>query len=75
METQTDVPQTLVIFAIAAGGALGGFLGVLVSIPVAAALRVFVLEVVAPAERRGVGAPQPADGEAPPHDGTGAPVS
>ncbi|HET7564643.1 MAG TPA: AI-2E family transporter [Gemmatimonadaceae bacterium] len=75
METQTDVPQTLVIFAIAAGGALGGFLGVLVSIPVAAALRVFVLEVVAPAERRGVGAPQPADSEAPPHDGTGAPVS
>ncbi|HEX6965985.1 MAG TPA: AI-2E family transporter [Gemmatimonadaceae bacterium] len=74
METQTDVPQTLVIFAVAAGGALGGFLGVLVSIPMAAALRVLVLEVVAPAERRGVGAPTPADGEVPPHDETPTPA-
>lgn len=73
METQTDVPQTLVIFAIAAGGALGGFLGVLVSIPVAAALRVFVLEVIAPVERRSVGATAPVGGDGPP-GGTSAPA-
>jgi predicted PurR-regulated permease PerM len=56
MERQTDVPQALVIFAIAAGAALGGLLGVLAALPLAAALRVFVLRVVAPAEREVVGA-------------------
>lgn len=56
MESQTDVPQTLVIFAIAAGAALGGLLGVLAALPLAAALRVFVLRVVAPTEREMVGA-------------------
>ncbi len=56
MRSQTDVPQTLVLFAVLAGGALGGLLGVLVSIPLAAAARVFVLEVLAPAVRRRVGA-------------------
>jgi predicted PurR-regulated permease PerM len=56
MESQTDVPQTLVIFAIAAGAALGGLLGVLAALPLAAALRVFVLRVVAPTEREIVGA-------------------
>ncbi len=56
MESQTDVPQTLVIFAIAAGAALGGILGVLAALPLAAAIRVFVLRVVAPTEREIVGA-------------------
>ena len=56
MERQTDVPQALVIFAIAAGAALGGLLGVLTALPFAAAIRVFVLRVVAPVEREVVGA-------------------
>ena len=56
MESQTDVPQALVIFAIAAGAALGGLLGVLTALPLAAAIRVFVLRVVAPVEREVVGA-------------------
>jgi predicted PurR-regulated permease PerM len=56
MESQTNVPQTLVIFAIAAGAALGGVLGILASIPTAAALHVFALRVLAPMERREVGA-------------------
>lgn len=56
MESQTDVPQALVIFAIAAGAALGGLLGVLAALPLAAAIRVFVLRVVAPVEREVVGA-------------------
>lgn len=56
MRRQTDVPQTLVIFAVVAGGAIGGLLGVLVSIPLAAALRVLVVEVVVPVVRRWTGA-------------------
>lgn len=56
MRRQTDMPQTLVIFAIVAGGAVGGVLGVLVSIPLAAALRVFVLQVLVPMVRSSTGA-------------------
>lgn len=50
MRRQTHVPQALVLFAIVLGGALGGFLGLLVSIPLAAAIRVLVLRVVSPGE-------------------------
>jgi predicted PurR-regulated permease PerM len=52
MRSQTDVPQLLVLFALLAGGALGGILGALVAIPVSGALRVLVLRVLAPALRR-----------------------
>jgi predicted PurR-regulated permease PerM len=52
MRRQTHVPQALVLFAIVVGAALGGLPGVLVSIPAAAALRVLVVRVLAPAERR-----------------------
>jgi predicted PurR-regulated permease PerM len=52
MRSQTQLPQTLVLFAIVVGGALGGLLGIVVAIPVAAALRVLVVDVLAPAERR-----------------------
>ena len=52
MQSQTDVPQTLVLFAIVVGAGVAGMLGILVSIPAAAALRVLVVEVLAPAERR-----------------------
>ena len=56
MRRQTDMPQTLVIFAVLAGGAIGGLLGILAAIPLVAALRVIVIRVVAPAIRRGTGA-------------------
>ena len=61
MRRQTDVPQTLVIFAVVAGGAIGGLLGVLVAIPLAAALRVLVMRVVVPVVRRWTGATDVAD--------------
>lgn len=61
MRQQTDIPQTLVIFAVVAGGALGGLLGVLTSIPLAAAVHVLVLQVVVPMVRRWTGADARAD--------------
>ena len=71
MRRQTDMPQTLVIFAVIAGGAIGGLLGILAAIPLVAALRVVAIRVVAPAVRRGTGA-APA---LPPTDAhTGAPA-
>ncbi len=54
MRSQTDLPQTLVLFAIVAGVGTGGVLGLLVSIPLAAVFRVLAVEVLAPAERRAV---------------------
>ena len=67
MRRQTNVPQTLVLFAIVVGAGAGGLLGVIVSVPIAAAFRVFVLEVLAPWERRLAGAePRPPAPSAPP---------
>jgi predicted PurR-regulated permease PerM len=57
MKTQTEISPLLSILAIVAGASLGGILGALVAIPIAAALRVFVREVVAPMVRRQTGAP------------------
>ena len=56
MRSQTDMPQTVVLFAVMAGGAVGGLLGILASLPLAAALRVLVLRVLVPAVRRWTGA-------------------
>jgi predicted PurR-regulated permease PerM len=56
MRTQTEISPLMVLLAILAGGSLGGLLGALVAIPVAAALRVFVRMVVAPAIRKNTGA-------------------
>jgi len=53
---QADVPPLLSLFAITAGAALGGPLGALAAIPLAAALRVLILMVVVPAERKWSGA-------------------
>jgi predicted PurR-regulated permease PerM len=61
MERQTSMPQTLVIFAIVVGAALGGLLGVIVALPLSAGLRVFTLEVIVPAIRRATGAPPAMD--------------
>jgi ABC-type phosphate transport system permease subunit len=51
------VSPLLVILAIIAGSTLGGLLGVLIAIPTAAALCVFVKQVIAPAIRQQTGAP------------------
>ena len=59
MRSQTEVSPLLSIMAIFAGGAIGGLLGALIAIPVVAALRVLVREVIAPAIRRQTGAEQP----------------
>ena len=56
MRTQTKVSPLLVLLAVIAGGRLGGLLGAIIAIPLAAALRVFVREIVAPAVRRHTGA-------------------
>ena len=59
MRTQSDIPPLLVLFALAAGGAIGGVLGALVAIPLAGAIQVLVVRVAAPAMRRWTGAPDP----------------
>ena len=56
MKNQAEVPQFLVPLAILAGGAVGGILGALISLPVVAVLRVFLLRVVAPFIRQQTGA-------------------
>ena len=59
MRTQSDIPPLLVLFALAAGGAIGGILGALVAIPLAGAIQVLVVRVLAPSVRRWTGAPDP----------------
>ena len=59
MKNQTDIPPLLSLFALFAGSALGGLLGALIAIPVAGALRILVVRVLAPAEQEWVGS----DGE------------
>jgi predicted PurR-regulated permease PerM len=56
MHSQTEISPLLAMLAIVAGGTLGGLLGALVAIPLAAALQVFVSLVVAPLIRRQSGA-------------------
>ncbi|HEV2106866.1 MAG TPA: AI-2E family transporter [Thermomicrobiales bacterium] len=59
MRNQADVPPILSLFAVLAGAALGGLLGAVIAIPVAGALRILVIRVLAPAEHEWVGS----DGE------------
>lgn len=56
MRSQTTVSQVLVLFALIAGASIGGILGALVAIPLSGAIRVLVIEVLAPAFRRWSGA-------------------
>ena len=62
MAAQTDVPPVLGLFALLVGGTLGGILGALIALPVAAALNVIVVRVIAPAVRRRSGAEAPDGG-------------
>jgi len=59
MSTQTSISPLLTLLAVFVGSSLGGFLGALVAIPLAAALRVIVVQVIAPAIRRQTGASKP----------------
>lgn len=59
MRNQADIPPLLSLFAFFAGSALGGLLGALIAIPIAGALRILVVRVLAPAEQEWVGS----DGE------------
>jgi len=56
MRRATQISPLLVILALLAGSAIGGLLGALVSIPVVAALKVIVDELVAPALKRWIAA-------------------
>ncbi len=55
MHRQTNVNELFVLLAIIAGNAVGGVFGILVAIPLVAALSVIVQEVVAPMVRRWTG--------------------
>lgn len=50
-------PLALVLIALLLGSTVGGMLGAIVAIPLASALRVLVVRVIAPAVRRWSGAP------------------
>jgi predicted PurR-regulated permease PerM len=63
MRSQTSISPLTTILALFAGGAVGGLIGALVAIPIAAALRVFIQKVVAPAIRGRTGA-EPVEGKA-----------
>lgn len=56
MRQQTEVNQLLVLLAVIVGGAIGGVFGILVAIPLTAAIVVVVEEVLAPMVRRWSGA-------------------
>jgi predicted PurR-regulated permease PerM len=51
MKSQTKTSSLLVLFAVIAGGAVGGILGAIVAIPLVAALSVLVEDLIAPAIR------------------------
>jgi predicted PurR-regulated permease PerM len=65
MSSQTHLSQVMVIFAIFAGGAVGGLVGVMVAVPLVAALRVITVRIVMPAVRRWTGATSTDDAPAP----------
>jgi predicted PurR-regulated permease PerM len=56
MNEQAAVPRYLVPLVIVAGATVGGIVGALISVPLTAVLRVFVLRVIAPVIRRQTGA-------------------
>jgi len=56
MRPQTCVSPLTTIFAIFAGAAVAGLLGALIAVPLAAAIRVLVVELLIPAVRRQTGA-------------------
>ena len=63
MREQAKVSPLLTLLALLAGERIGGLVGALVAIPLVAALRVLMLELVAPAVRSWTGAPPVPEGE------------
>lgn len=59
MRSQTDIHPLLVIFAIFVGGELGGIVGALAAIPLAGAISVLFVRVVAPWIRQWAGVQEP----------------
>ena len=55
MRSQADIHPLLVIFAVFVGGELGGIIGALVAIPLAGAVSVLVIRMIAPWIRRWAG--------------------
>jgi len=52
MRSQTDIPPLLVLFGLFAGGTAYGLLGALIAIPLTGAIKVIVVQVIAPAARK-----------------------
>jgi predicted PurR-regulated permease PerM len=55
MERQASIPPIVVIFALLAGGSVGGLIGALVAIPLAGAIRILILRLVVPRVQRRLG--------------------
>lgn len=51
MQRQADIHPLLGVFAVFAGGSIGGILGALIAVPTAGAIQVLVTDVLAPAVR------------------------
>jgi predicted PurR-regulated permease PerM len=56
MHPQTKISPLTTLFVVFAGWSVGGALGALVAIPIAAAIRVLIMQLVVPAVRRQTGA-------------------
>jgi len=61
MHRQAHIPPLLAIFSLFVGGTIGGILGALVAIPLAGALKVITIRVLAPAIRNWSGADRSSD--------------
>jgi predicted PurR-regulated permease PerM len=59
MQVEAKTSPLLTLFAVIAGATVGGVVGALVAIPLAAALRILVIEALAPEIRRRLGAAPP----------------
>jgi predicted PurR-regulated permease PerM len=60
MKREASIPPMLVIFALLAGGSVGGLIGALVAIPLAGAIRVLILRLAVPRIQKRMGHDQPA---------------
>jgi predicted PurR-regulated permease PerM len=56
MHPQTNISPVMTLFAVFAGWSIGGALGAIVAIPLAAAVRVLFIELIVPTVRRQTGA-------------------
>lgn len=61
MKRQASIPPIVVIFALLAGGSVGGIIGALVAIPLSGAIRVLILRLAIPELQRRMGHDQPVE--------------